>query len=312
MKKIVWMICLFLLVSAGRAYSQSGKAAPCDRACLQSFVDQYLAALLAHNSSALPLAKNALYTENGQALKTNDGMWRVATAIGDKKIYFADPQSGQVGFRGIVEENGHKQILALRLRIDDRKITEIEAIVCRSGAALHNPAGLIDHPIFKEALPPGDRLPRSELISITNSYFEGLEKVTGKITPFAPDCTRMENGTVTANNPAATNFNKMTCGDQFNIPGFSAVITKVRERRFPVVDEERGLVYAIIFFDHAGLHEIQLPDGSVRKVTGPPFDQPFTFMIGELFKIRNKRIARVEAVLLAVPYGMPSGWGAVK
>ena len=309
MRKTIIMIGFLLLVPAGRVWSKAGSAASCDRACLQGFVDQYLAALLAHDSSRLPLTKNARYTENGQTLKTNDGMWRVATAIGDKKIYFADPKSGQVGFRGVVEENGHKQILALRLKIVNRKISEMEAIVCRSDAAMHNPAGLIDHPIFLEPLPPDDRPTRDELVSITNSYFEGLEKVTGKITPFAPDCTRVENGTISANNPAATNFNKMSCGEQFNIPGFSAVITKVRERRFPIVDEERGLVYAIIFFDHAGIPEVKLSDGSVRKISGPPFDTPFTFMIGELFKIRNKRIARVEAVLFAVPYGMPSGWG---
>ena len=127
-----------------------------------------------------------------------------------------------------------------------------------------------------------------------------------------PNCTRIENGTISANDPKATNFQKMSCGDQFNIPGFSAVITKVRERRFPIVDEERGLVYAIIFFDHAGIPEVELPDGSVRKITGPPFDSPFTFMIGELFKIKNKKITRIEAVLLAVPYGMPSGWGGSK
>jgi len=31
-------------------------------------------------------------------------------------------------------------------------------------------------------------------------------------------------------------------------------------------------------------------------------------MIGELVTIRNRKITLVEAVLLAVPYGMPSGW----
>ena len=32
-------------------------------------------------------------------------------------------------------------------------------------------------------------------------------------------------------------------------------------------------------------------------------------MIGELFKIKNKVITSVEAVMPEVPYGMPSGWG---
>jgi hypothetical protein len=30
--------------------------------------------------------------------------------------------------------------------------------------------------------------------------------------------------------------------------------------------------------------------------------------MAELFKIKNKKIVQVEAVLLSVPYGMPSGW----
>ena len=31
-------------------------------------------------------------------------------------------------------------------------------------------------------------------------------------------------------------------------------------------------------------------------------------MMAELFRIKDKKISRVEAVLLEVPYGMPSGW----
>jgi len=178
------------------------------------------------------------------------------------------------------------------------------------GGSFNNPDGLEDHPIFFEALPSGDRPSRKELISIANSYFEGLEKHIGDITPFSPDCTRLENGTITANNPKPTifPFHKQTCGEQFKIPGFSAIITKVRERRFPIVDEERGLAFAIAFFDHAGLPEVKLPDGTIRKIEGPPFNAPFCFMIGELFKIKNKKITRIEAIVIEVPYGMPSGW----
>jgi len=315
MKKRYLAIGLFtiLLVSAA-CTPESGTVTeavtqdPCDRACLEGFVDQYLDALLAHDSSQLPLAENARYTENGQTLQMNDGMWQVATAIGDKKLYFADTQSGQVGFRGIVEENGHKQIVMTRIKVENRKMSEIEAIVCRTGAALHNPDGLIDHSLYTEALAPDDRPSRDELISIANSYFEGLEQNRGDITPFDPECTRMENGTITANNPGSDFMNsQMSCGEQFNIHGFAAVVSKIRERRFPIVDEERGLVYTIIFFDHAGLPEVVLPDGSIREIKGFG-DAPFCFMIGELFKIKNRVITRVEAVLLEVPYGMPSGW----
>lgn len=317
MKQSCSAVCLLAFLLASTACTTQDDSSvgmnppdPCDRACLEGVVGLYLEALVEHDASRLPLTPEARYTENGQALAMNDGMWQVATAIGENRLYFADPQSGQVGFRGVVEENGHKQIIMTRIKVENRKVSEIEAIVCREGAALHNPDGLTDHPIFTEALAEDDRPSREELVEIANSYFEGLERNRGDITPFDPGCTRMENGTITANNPGSNFMNShLTCGEQFNIHGFAAVITKVRERRFPIVDEERGLVYATLFFDHAGLPEVVLDDGSIRKISGFG-DTPFCFMIGELFKIKNRVITRVEAVLFEVPYGMPSGWVA--
>jgi hypothetical protein len=64
----------------------------------------------------------------------------------------------------------------------------------------------------------------------------------------------------------------------------------------------------LVFFDHAGIPEVKLPDGTIRTITGPPFNAPFCFMIGELFKIKNRQITRIEATVIEVPYGMPSGW----
>jgi hypothetical protein len=99
----------------------------------------------------------------------------------------------------------------------------------------------------------------------------------------------------------------MTCGEQF-ATGFSRFITKIRERRYPIVDQERGLVYALIFFDHAGtVTSVTMANGMTFRPP-PPFDTPYTLQIGELFKIVDGRITRIEAVLTAVPYGMPSGW----
>ena len=316
MRRVFLALILLATLPAGGAVlpainSLAGAAAAksCDRACLEGLVDQYLSALVAHNYSQLPLVKNSRYTENGQDLMMNDGMWQVATAVGNKKLCFADPQTGQIGYRGVVEENGRKQIVMTRIKVENQKISEIEALVLRGGS-FNNPDGLEDHPVFMEPLAPGDSPSRQDLISIANSYFEGLEKNISDITPFDPGCTRVENGTITANNPNPTifPFHKQTCGEQFKIPGFSAIITRVRERRFPIVDEERGLVFAIAFFDHAGLPEVKLPDGTIRKIEGPPFNAPYCFMIGELFKIKNRQINRIEAIVIEVPYGMPSGW----
>ena len=44
----------------------------CDRVCLNSIVDQYLASLVSHDPSKAPLARDVKFTENGQELKVGD------------------------------------------------------------------------------------------------------------------------------------------------------------------------------------------------------------------------------------------------
>jgi hypothetical protein len=213
---------------------------------------------------------------------------------------------------GTVRESGREAMLAVRLKVVGRKISEIEVVIARSSGGPSafgvNYADVRPEPIFSEALPPAQRRPREQMIAAANSYFEGLEQATGKITPFEPQCKRRENGNTTANNPDARNaMAKLSCGAQFDT-GFSPFITEVRARRFPLVDQERGLVLAFLTFDHSGrIKTVQRTDGTIAKVA-PPFDTPYTFLIAELFKIRDGRIAQVEAVLLPVPYGMPTGW----
>lgn len=302
------MVTLFIIESCNINKPEI-KCGNCSRVYLEGFMNTYLKALLTHNPFTLPLAKKVKYTENGQKLKLGDGIWGPVSGIGAYKLYFADTIAGQIGYFGVVEENGHPAIIAIRLKVENQLISEIETIIARKVQdSWVKPEALTDKPVFREKLTDIERRSRKDLIAITNSYFEGLEQATGKLTPFDPNCTRIENGNITANNPNGDNpINKMTAGEQFNT-GFSKFITHIRERRFPIVDEERGLVYAIIFFDHAGtVKKVKLTDGSTLIVP-PPYDTPYTFMIGELFKIKNGKIYRIEAVLLSVPYGMPSGW----
>ena len=106
------LVCAFMLVmiAARPAVAQSSTAIPqdydpnfnydCDRACLDSYVDQYLAALVAHDPSRLPLARQVKFTENGQQLQLGDGLWGTASGIGNYKIYADDPQAGEVMFMG--------------------------------------------------------------------------------------------------------------------------------------------------------------------------------------------------------------------
>jgi len=200
-----------------------------------------------------------------------------------------------VGFFGTIEEHGHPVILGLRLKIDNRKISEMEVV------ALRKTSGVFSEP---QNLAPSERRPRAELIRVANSYFEGMEAGTDKDTPFDNDCQRIENGVITSNDPASkSEITRMSCGAQF-ATGFTKVITRVQERRFPVVDEERGMVLSIIRFDHSGKNKsITWTNGAEHKVN-PPFDQPYSFFIAELFKVVDGKINRIEALVTPVPYGM--------
>ena len=146
---------------------------------------------------------------------------------------------------------------------------------------------------------------------IANSYFEGLTHATETLTPFDDGCQRIENGVITANNPdpgpGGMAMWRTGCHAQF-ATHFSQFITRIDDRRFPVVDEERGLVLAEVTFNHAGRMKTQtLADGTVSPVP-PDMTVPFSFEIYELFKIQDGKIMRIEALVNPVPYGMTSGW----
>jgi hypothetical protein len=86
-------------------------------------------------------------------------------------------------------------------------------------------------------------------------------------------------------------------------------VHRIRDRRFVAVDEERGIVFSFVFFDHPGgaTRNFTTPNG--RAVTAGPA-QPWTWQIAELFKIENGQIRQIEAILERSPYGMNSGWSS--
>lgn len=298
-------------------------ADPCDRQCLEGHIDNVLEAMISRNPGRLMLAKNVLYTENGVELIIGDGMWGTLDGRGPYNLYVSDPEAGQAGFYGTVYENGHANYIALRVKVDEALVSEIEAIVVRP----LNTAGDLDRPDspsagermeqrsvrpqFLQTVPEPERMSRKELVVTANSYFTGLANQTGNFTaPFAETCERWENGLHTTNQEPDPDIPEggidilcMSCEEQQR-SGWFAFVTEIRDRRFPIVDVERGLVLSFGFFDHdASFREYPLPDGTMTpNVT----TYPQTIEISELFQIRNGRIDQIEAVINPVPYGMSS------
>ena len=298
---------------ADTAAAPAATGAACDRACLDDVVEKYLAAMLAHDPSKGPIAADARFTENGQEMKLPDGLWKITTAIEPYRLTAVDPQNGQVGFFAVVRENDVPTIISARLKVVDKQITEIEQFVSRDiigGAIRADPLQMKRREQFYQTLAPAERRSRAEMIKIANSYFSGLENNQGTTNvPFAPTCHRIESGAPTSNVPlkpgAQRSTLNMACGESFAL-GYYREDTDLRDRRYPVVDEERGLVYALVFFDHdAVLREYKLTNGETQTVRRTA---PWTWQIAEVFQIKNGMIDQVEAVVLAAPYRMKPNW----
>ena len=300
-------LAVVLTVAAGAIASLPAPAtaqdARCDRACLESLADLYVAAVAAHDPSRLPLAASVKLTENGQRLPLGDGLWNTATAGGAYALHIADVERGQSVLMGTIREADVPTILVLRLGVVRREIAEIETLVSRNREAAESLDKIgAPRPAWFEPVPEARRHSRADLVRIANMYFSGIEHNDGKGDyPLAPDCARLENGAWTAG-PTA----RLGCLEQFRT-GMFHYVTRIRDRRFVAVDTERGLAFAFAFFDNAAgeARRVTLADG--RQVESGPV-VPWTWQIAEVFKIADGKIGPVESVPHPVPYGMGSGW----
>lgn len=302
--------------TASGAEEKAASTTGCDYTCLTGFVDQYLNALVAHDPSRLPLAAQVKFTENTIPLKLGDALWGTISGLGTYKLYFADPQAGQVGFEGTIRENGTPAILVLRLKIENQRITEVETIVRRGAEPAQNLEKLGQpNPVWLQPLAPSERTPRAEMLKATNQYFEGIVHLSGDIVPFDDKCNRILDGIQDTNNPsynegwAKGSFNPaaLGCRDNMNTKIW-AYIKSVDPRRFMIVDEKMGIVAGFFMFNHPGtVKEADVP--GVGKIPMPPSAlRPFSVEVAEFFKIQNGKIRQIEGVQLALPYKSPTGW----
>jgi len=307
---IIVAVGLFLLLPG--AFAQDAGKAPCDRACLENYVDRYLELMEANDPSLEFFTRDCKFTENGVQLPLGgEGLWFSMSGRGNYKFYVPDIETQQVAYIGTVLEGGSAPAkktpgakpaqpaiaaFALRLKIaDNGKVSEVEQLVIRPETSLFAPAQESSspfpptgeavekmgapHEIFAEEIPEAERMSREELVKVGNYYFEGLQRNDAKgYYPFTDDCVRFENGMLSTRE----------CKKQFSDGSLRNIVSRIRDRRFVAVDRERGIAFAFGFFDH---HSIN-----------------WTWQLAELFKIEKGNIRRIEAVFHRCPFGLNSGW----
>ncbi len=159
---------LALAPACSRTTAPKEAAAPaCDRTCLNAMVDTYFAALVGHDPSQVPLAPDVQFVEQAKRIQPGEGLWKTASAAPSAfKIYVPDPVSEQVGFLGMMEEDGKPVQIGLRLKLVDGRITEAEHLLARnlresSLANLQTP-----RPAFSAIVPVDQRDSRDDMLRI--------------------------------------------------------------------------------------------------------------------------------------------------
>ena len=114
---------MIVLSFAVTAISSVASAAKCDRACLDKTVDNYIAAVVAHDPSKVAFAQDVKFVENTVPMKPGEGLWKTASEGPTTfKIYVPDPVAQQVGFMCVMKQDGKPIQLGLRLKLMNGKI----------------------------------------------------------------------------------------------------------------------------------------------------------------------------------------------
>jgi len=275
----------------------------CDKACLEEIGDRYRAAYLAHAPLQAPFAQTVRFSENNVEMPFPDGTWDTVTDEVGPVLTLSDTKLGTVGIFTAIRQRDIPGFLALRLKIENGEITEVEHIIStrRNLSSPPTPIGEVENyvhePIIDQRVPENERVPRQRLIEHANGYFDTLQHNDGEIrgTCFHADATRRENGLL---------FTDIVGGFR---SGRYAFNDRVR-REMVVIDEERQVAMARGFIDHKGvMDEYHLTDGTKTKSV---FQEPQTWGFLEMFKITDDCIAAVVADFYQAPYYTVSPWTA--
>jgi hypothetical protein len=311
-------------------------AQTCDRQCLVDLMKDYLAALVAHDPSAVPFDRYVKYTQNTAEIPVGYGLWETASGgPSEFQVYAADPVNQQVTALVMMKENNNQDILlGVRLALRRGKISEVEHhVVKRNEINIQNLQK--PRPGLVEDIAPEDKTPRDQMFDIGLSYYDALTGEDGTLAPFAKECQRRENGGISVGGkkedfpepkeaprnfaPPETIDPEMmklakalslvpnTCEGQITA-GVWGYISEIRNRRLLVIDEQKGLA---VGFSNL-YHDSKLKTMKLYGIPGvdsvPAYQGTFNMPAIHFFKIKKGKIYDIEATGLVLPYGTKTGW----
>jgi hypothetical protein len=332
MTRISAIFVLCLTAAASPSSAQPPRVTPpCDRACLEGFVDRYLDAMLANDVSPKLFARHVKFTENGVQLPLgNEGLWFGMSGKGTYRFYVPDVETQQIAFIGTVRENmqsrganagdGSVVAIGLRLKVVGGLITEVEQLAIRPettpggrgrGAAPRGAgAGGAAAPAAGGARGAGggagpassEAGNRVEAMKEPHPIFR--EAIPAAKRPSREELIETANHYFTglARNDGKGYYPFTDDCERFE----NGVAMTQRNCKQQFEQTLRGIVSRI---RDRRFVAVDRERGIVFAFGFFDHEQiNWTWQLAELFKIENGLIRRVEAVFHRAPYGTPSGW----
>jgi hypothetical protein len=288
----------FALAVALSATVTAQAPATCNRACLAGFADTFLKALTANTAASVPLASNAKITLNGKTVPLASAFWDSA----DRTVYrwdIVNDHLGDIATEAVVQNaDGSKTMYMLRLKVAGGRVTEVETIKANQGEAdrLWGPDNLKEvSPSLQLSIREADQDSYYGLIAAAESYWRAFQtNGTKEYHPAAllPDARRFENGVQTTGMVRDGAF--VSAAEGFDAGRF--VGRNLWDRRYPVVDTERGIVLSIVRFG--------LKDGAKSQSAATANDR----LVAEFFAVKKGMIQEIHAVLFNLRDAEPTGW----
>lgn len=276
---LILFLAPLLLGLSARAVAQPALSNPpgCDRACLLQAMDNFVASMTTAKSTSIPLSDDAEIRENTKIVRLNETSW--ARVRGVRSIMtFADALTGNVMSRAGVElGDGKPAYLSTRLKVTaGARITDVEISADTSSRVVSGYVWNLD-PVYTAVVPAEQRSSRVELEALARRYMHSLSTHQAVQADFDPGCNRFHSGQQITNvaRNSVEGGQARTCASSLEgTPPWGPTT----ELRIPVVDPERGVVFAVTL-----LHYLRNP-------------QPAQMYVSEVFKVVGGRIVHIDNI----------------
>ncbi len=259
---------------------------PASHADHDALSDRIVDAMARNCACDLPLAHGAKYTENGVRVDIGTGNWWTFDGPRDWQVHLADPETGQGGWFGAIDERGLFAQMALRWKLENGLITELEAVTGRPQAPSQGRD--LAEATYTMFWPP---LVRDVLASGFDGTADALRA------PMAANRSELVARVMDMESTARDRVNGHVVTD---IAALHAGLAYGGVRPW-LVDTARGLGLGLSLWSNPG-------QGSFAEEHRDPRSSPWTDLHARLVKLAHGEAAASEELVVRVPYGQGSGW----